>query len=169
MVANHGARRVRACILGVIPGDVTELAVEACKKTLTSKVKITPEKIKSLVEKFAEYSVTQTQIEKRIQRRVDAMKPGHMVSLGKIYNSLEDGMSNPVDWFEPEGVGMKKKTEMAVEQSTAGKGDPEKTQGSRSQHNPKLHPESESSPGTDKVENSQPGDAPQTQTEIGQS
>ena len=34
MVANQGARRLRACILGVIPGDVIDAAVDACQKTL---------------------------------------------------------------------------------------------------------------------------------------
>ena len=34
MVANQGARRVRACILGVIPGDVVEDAVKQCETTL---------------------------------------------------------------------------------------------------------------------------------------
>ena len=28
------------------------------------------------------------------------MEPAQMASLGKIYNSLKDGMSKPEDWFE---------------------------------------------------------------------
>jgi hypothetical protein len=39
-------------------------------------------------------------IEKRIQRRLDAMTPALMVQLGKVYNSLKDGMSTIADWFE---------------------------------------------------------------------
>lgn len=31
--ANFGARRMRACILGVIPGDVVDMAVNECKET----------------------------------------------------------------------------------------------------------------------------------------
>ena len=34
LVANQAARRVRACILGIVPGDVVEAAVERCNKTL---------------------------------------------------------------------------------------------------------------------------------------
>src|SRR5574340_1669066 len=37
MVANQGARRLRACILAVIPGDVTEAAVAQCEATMKSK------------------------------------------------------------------------------------------------------------------------------------
>ena len=36
LVANQGARRVRACILGVIPGDVIDSALVQCNATLLS-------------------------------------------------------------------------------------------------------------------------------------
>jgi hypothetical protein len=100
LVANNGARRLRACILGVIPSDIVEEAVRACDQTLNTRFEVTPERIKTLTEKFAEYKVTTEQIEKRIQCRIQAMKPAQMASLGKIYNSLKDGMSKPEDWFE---------------------------------------------------------------------
>lgn len=100
MVANQGARRLRACILGIIPGDVIESAMKQAEVTLTTKAEVTPERLKSLLEKFNEFRVTQEQIEKRIQRRLDAMTPALMVQLGKIYNSLKDGMSKADDWFE---------------------------------------------------------------------
>src|SRR5690625_3802818 len=35
MVANNGARRLRACILGIIPGDIVDKAVEECNRTLS--------------------------------------------------------------------------------------------------------------------------------------
>ncbi len=34
LVANQGARRVRACILGVIPGDIVDEALDEVNKTL---------------------------------------------------------------------------------------------------------------------------------------
>ena len=103
LVANNGARRVRACILGVIPGDVVDEAVKACETTLTAKVEITPERIKGLVDSFSAYGVTKAHIEKRIQRHVDAITAGQILSLRKIFNSLKDGMSKASDWFEVEG------------------------------------------------------------------
>jgi hypothetical protein len=102
LVANNGARRLRACILGVIPGDVVEAAVNECDATLKSKVQVTPELIKTMIDKFAEYGVSRAQIEKRIQRRADAITPALVVQLRKIYNSLKDGMANASDFFEPE-------------------------------------------------------------------
>jgi hypothetical protein len=106
MTANQGARRLRACILGIIPGDIVEAAVDQCEKTLRTKAEVTPERIAALIEKFWAYGVTKKQIEQRIQRRIEAITPAMLVSLGKVYNSLKDGMSTPADWFDdvsPEG------------------------------------------------------------------
>jgi hypothetical protein len=101
LVANMGARRKRACILAVIPGDVVERAKEQCEATLrTLNREITPELLKTTLEKFARHKVTQEMLEKRIQRNFDKVTPALMVSLGKIYLSLEDGMSRPEEWFD---------------------------------------------------------------------
>ncbi len=101
MVANNGARRVRACILGLIPGDVVDAALAQCDVTLkSSQGEVTPERIKGMLEKFSQFGVTREQIEKRIQRRIDSITPAQLVNLGKVFNSLRDGMSSPADWFE---------------------------------------------------------------------
>ena len=102
MVANQGARRLRACILGVIPGDIVEEAQTQCELTLKAAANVTPERIASMVEKFKVLGVTKLEIETRIQRRVDTMTAGQMVLLGKIYNSIQDGMSAPGEWFQVE-------------------------------------------------------------------
>lgn len=100
LVANQGARRLRACILGVIPGDVVEAAVAQCDVTLKSSAEVTPERVAKLLDAFKPYSVTKFHIEKRIQRSLDAITPGQLVQLGKIFNSLRDGMSQAAEWFE---------------------------------------------------------------------
>jgi hypothetical protein len=100
LVANNGARRLRACILGVIPGDVVEAAMDQCDVTLKTKIEITPDLIKSLLEKFGQHGVTKEMIEKRIQRNIDSVTPALVVSLRKIFNSLKDGMASPGDFFE---------------------------------------------------------------------
>ena len=99
-VANNGARRVRACILAIVPGDVVEAAEQACEQTLRAKVDISPERIAKLLEAFAAFGVDKEAIEKKIQRRMDSILPAQVVSLGRIYNSLRDGMSKPHEWFD---------------------------------------------------------------------
>jgi hypothetical protein len=101
-IANSGARRKRACILSVIPIDVQEAAVEQCELTMRTKINVTPEKIASMVAAFAEVGVTKSQLERRIQRRVETITPALMANLGKVFNSLKDGMSQVVDWFDPD-------------------------------------------------------------------
>lgn len=101
MVANNGSRRLRACILAVIPGDVIDMAVEQCEATMRVKADVSPEGIQKMVAAFEELGVTQHQLETRIQRRLDAIQPAQVVNLKKIYASLRDGMSQVADWFEP--------------------------------------------------------------------
>ena len=101
MVANQGSRRLRACILAVIPGDVTEAAVAQCEATMHTTADTSAEAVTKLVQAFAGYGVTREQIEKRIQRRLDAIQPAQVVSLRKVYASLRDGMSVAADWFDP--------------------------------------------------------------------
>lgn len=99
MVANQGARRLRACILAIIPGDVTEAAVQQCDQTMRASADTSQDAIRKILEAFARFEVTREQIEARIQRRIDAIQPAQVVALKKIYASLRDGMSNPGDWF----------------------------------------------------------------------
>ena len=95
VVANQGARRLRACILGIIPGDIIDAAVSQCEQTLKAKADTSSEALKKLVDAFVPYKITKEQIEKRIQRRLDAITPAQLIQLRKVFNSLKDGMSTP--------------------------------------------------------------------------
>jgi len=103
MIANQGARRLRACILGVIPGDVIEAAERQCEITQEANIDVTPETIKKMLDAFEkEYGVTQQLIEKRIGKRADAINASQLLNLRKIFQSLRDGMSKASDWFDIE-------------------------------------------------------------------
>jgi len=99
LVANQGARRLRACILATIPGDVVETAERECEATLRTKVALTPERIKAMVEAFAAYGVTVEQLQTYLQRRIEAIQPSQFSRLQRVYNSIKDGMSASGDWF----------------------------------------------------------------------
>lgn len=100
MVANQGARRLRACILGVIPGDIVEEAVKQCEQTLRAKADTSPDSIKIMIEAFGEFGVTPEMIQKRLSCRIEAIRPAQMIQLRKIYRGIKDGMSTPSDWFD---------------------------------------------------------------------
>ncbi|WP_201752637.1 hypothetical protein [Sphingomonas changnyeongensis] len=101
LVANNGSRRLRSCILAVIPGDVIDTAVQQCEATMRAKADTSPEALQKMVNAFAEFGVSQHQLEARIQRRFDTIQPAQIVALRKIYQSLRDNMSVPADWFDP--------------------------------------------------------------------
>lgn len=102
-IANNGARRLRACLLGIIPGDVIDAALAQCNVTLTQQVNITSESITKMLDEFSAHNVTAEMIEGRIQRRLETILPQQMVSLRNILNSLNDGMSKPSAWFDVGG------------------------------------------------------------------
>lgn len=99
-VANQGARRLRACILSVIPGDVIEAAVNQCNVTMKSSADVSEGGIAKLVKAFESIGVSKAQIEVRIQRRIDAILPAQVATLRKIFSSIKDGMSDVSEWFD---------------------------------------------------------------------
>lgn len=94
LVANQAARRVRSCILAIIPGDVVESAVKQCDLTLKSSASGVPleTRIADMVTKFAEYGVTEEQLKNYIGKNVDAFTENDVIRLGKVYRSLKDGI-----------------------------------------------------------------------------
>jgi hypothetical protein len=105
MTANQGARRLRACILGVLPSDLLESAVEECEKTLKGDNSVPlVDRVRTCIAKFAEIGVSQQMIEKRLNHNIDAIDVHELVALGKIFNSLRDNMSKIEDHFEKNKV-----------------------------------------------------------------
>jgi len=100
LCANMAQRRKRACILAVLPQDVIDVALQQAATTLTATANTSPEAMAKMVEAFSEFGVTKEAIEKRIQRRLDAITPAQVVMLKRIYTSLRDDMSTPQEWFE---------------------------------------------------------------------
>jgi hypothetical protein len=102
MCANQAARRMRACILNIIPGDVVEAAETQCEQTMVDSQTVSPDSIAKMVKAFEAFKVTKAQIEKFIQRNVEGMNGATMNRLRKIYNGLKEGMSKAEEFFEPE-------------------------------------------------------------------
>lgn len=105
LTANFGARRMRACILGVIPGDVVDMAVNECKETqkknygeLPSQEKIN--KIEKLFKK--DFGVTKKQIEKYTGRGMASFGAEECTDLWGVYTALKNGHAKVEDYFEAE-------------------------------------------------------------------
>lgn len=115
IVANNASRRVRACILQLIPGDIIDYAVQLCSDTIAKNFKVNEDTINKLIKAFANYNVTEAMLEKFVQRRLIAMTADQYVRLQSIYTSLRDGIAKVEDFFEVEKPEAKKEPEPAVE------------------------------------------------------
>ena len=106
MVANQAARRVRACILGIIPGDIQEEAVEQCRNTLVNgEEKPLEDLIKDCVRTAEKtYQVPQESLEKYIGCKASAFSMNDLIRLKRVFNSIKDGIAKREEIFELPGV-----------------------------------------------------------------
>lgn len=100
LTANLGARRVRACILGIIPGDIVDAAEEACEQTLKANTGDPKERIGKMLEAFKAFNVTQEQIERKLGHNLEAITTQDILTLTKIYQSIKDGMKSANEFFD---------------------------------------------------------------------
>lgn len=102
MVANQAARRERACILSVIPGDVVDAAIGQCNVTLASGGKMPLlDMVRALVKNFQEqYGVTAEMLEKYIGCKKETFSQQSVVRLKNVYNTIRDGSASVEQYFD---------------------------------------------------------------------
>jgi len=98
-VASQGARRVRGCILAMIPGDIVESAIDECEKTLQSNSESIHDRIQKLISAFTTYNITVQMLEEKLGKNINAVNNTELADLRKIYQSIKDGMSSASDYF----------------------------------------------------------------------
>jgi hypothetical protein len=108
-VASQAQRRVRACVLEIIPGDITEMAVEACDATLNSSIGDIRVAAENIVTAFAALDVTKDDIEAYLQRKLTSLVPADIISLRKIYNSIKTGIAGKEEFFTSASANLNKK------------------------------------------------------------
>lgn len=103
VTANNGARRVRNCILAVIPGDIVDAAVAQCDKTMAGGDAAKPmkDRITEMVKLFEQFEVNQENIEKFLGHplTVERMTEPEMLRMKKIFITLKDKQAKPEDYF----------------------------------------------------------------------
>ncbi len=102
MVANQAARRERACILSVIPGDVVDAAVGQCNVTLAGNAKMPlVDMVRALVKNFQEqYGVTAEMLEAYIGCKKEAFSQKSVIRLKNVYNAIRDGSAGVEQYFD---------------------------------------------------------------------
>lgn len=99
MVANLGARRLRARILAIIPVDIVEAAVAQCQKTIKDGIGPLVDEARDLLLKFKNYGVTQDMVEKYLGHTLDAISKDEIVELHGVGNALREGAKRE-EFFE---------------------------------------------------------------------
>jgi len=128
LVANLGARRKRSCILAVIPKDIVEAAEAQCEETLKKNNAGKPlvDRIRDMFAKFqADFGVTKDMIEEYIGCRAEAFTERDILKLGRVYNSLRDGMAKREDFFNIKATSPEPEKAEAIKKDLTGE---EKTQ-----------------------------------------
>lgn len=101
MIANQAARRVRNCILSLIPGDVVDAALKQCDLTLKNQMQgVSLDSIRAdMVAKFEEFGITPEMLAAFCQKQsVDYLDEADIKKLRRVYTSFKDGLVG-VDYF----------------------------------------------------------------------
>ncbi|WP_265460317.1 hypothetical protein [Enterococcus sp. HY326] len=121
LVANYGARRLRAAIMEVIPADIFEKALEEADKTLNNQNnEPLQDRLAKILQLFENFDVNQEMLEERFGRKYDSFTERNIIEMGNIYNSLKDGVGKVADFFkepsskkQPESNDLEKEFESA--------------------------------------------------------
>ena len=118
MVANQGARRLRACILGIIPGDVVEAALKQCNRTLVDGKEPLQDRVRKMVLVFQnDFSVPKECLEQYIGCKAEAFTENSIVRLRGVYTALKEGRADREDYFTLPTVTDDKKPEQDAEKA----------------------------------------------------
>lgn len=130
MTASQGARRLRSCILQIIPGDIVEAAVKQCELTLTGTTdEPIEDRIRKMVVKFKDVGVTKEMLEQRLGHKLEVTTVHELVKLGAIYKSLNDNMAERSDFFNlPESSNVTAQSEELEEKLKKARGKKKETE-----------------------------------------
>ena len=96
LIANQASRRVRSCVLAIIPGDVIDAAIQQCEITLKGGAMNNggslDELITDMILHFANYGVTEEMLSAYVGKSIEAFNEKDIVKLRKVYTSLKDGI-----------------------------------------------------------------------------
>lgn len=125
LIANRGARKLRNCILNVIPPDVVDEAVKSCRKTVAGGGgEPLTDRIRRMVTVFAEMSITVEMLEERLGHEIDITTGEEIVELTAIYRSLVDKQAKRSDFFRTGEVSTEKQTSSLADKLRGETGEP---------------------------------------------
>ena len=117
---------MRACILGVVPGDIVEDAIAQCEKTLRegNKKKPLQDRVRFMLKSFADIGVKQDMIEARLNHGIDLITEDELIEINNIGRSIKDNMSGREEWFDVGASKLKDKLKPNGKKKAAADKDP---------------------------------------------
>lgn len=108
VTASQAGRRLRSRILAIVPNDLVDAALAACRETIKKGGgESLTERVQKMIRAFSKLSITVAMLEGKLGHKLDAILPDEFVELQKIHSSIKDGMTTASDWFG-ESAGIKK-------------------------------------------------------------
>lgn len=100
-MANFAARRLRACILAVIPDDIQEACVSQVIKTLAgdSSDGTLAERVAKMANAFDAMGVSIAALEEFLRHGIDSTTEVELVQLRGVYTAIRDGAATPDRYF----------------------------------------------------------------------
>lgn len=103
-IANYGARRLRSCILAIIPKDFVDDAVLKCRQTLHKnaegdKDEPLQDKVRRIMSAFSKLGVNISMVEEYLGHSIDIITIDEFIDLVNIFNALKDKLASRSDFF----------------------------------------------------------------------
>lgn len=100
LIANRGARKLRNCILNIIPSDIVEDALKKCKQTVAKGGGLPIEdRIKTMVLAFDSIQVNTQMLEEYLKHPLANTSGEEIADLQAIYKAIIDKQSKRSDYF----------------------------------------------------------------------
>lgn len=100
LTANLGARRMRARILAILPGDLVDAAVAECYATIAGKNdEPMTVRLQRVVAKFSRLGVSVPMIEAYLKHPLADTVPTELADLQAVYNAIKDDNGKVSDYF----------------------------------------------------------------------
>lgn len=98
--ANMGSRRLRACILAIVPSDIVEGAVKQCMETLAKGGgEPIEDRVRKIILAFQNLGVSKEMLEDRLTHKLELVTPEEIVELTSIFTSIKDKQAKRGDFF----------------------------------------------------------------------
>lgn len=100
LIANRGARKLRNCILNIIPPDVIEEAVKACKTTVAKGGgEPIEDRVRKMIMAFDGLGVSKEMVQEFLGHDLEITTGEEIANLSAIYKSITDKQAKRSDYF----------------------------------------------------------------------